>query len=167
MSLFFIASGYLDKGLRDWSEFKPWLIKRFKQLLILYTSFIILITIYKIFVELIKGNGFEWISKNVLNLVLGGNYVSGWFSIFWFVTCLFATQILFAIIHISLKSNSARFLLIGIFYLFAHVEARLVSSYDIYIPWNIDVALFTIVYYAFGYYLRIFIYTIFYNKLIS
>lgn len=167
MPLFFIISGYIDKGINSWLEFKPWIIKRTKQLLIPYISFVTLIAFWKSLIEFYKGNGLEWLSGNIINLILGGNYINDWFSIIWFITCLYATQIIFAIIQITIKTKYVKLLLIGICFIIAHVEANIVNYYNVYIPWNIDVALFSIAFYAFGYYLKPYIKCIFNSTLIS
>lgn len=155
MPLFFLLSGYTFKVINNKEEFLPWLKKRAKQLLIPYISFAIIITIVKFTVEALHGN-LSLISmiKDCLYIVYGGQLLTGYYGVFWFITCLFITQVSFALIVIYFKNVKTQLAIIGILYLLSHVDSQLLDTYNIPIPWNMDVSLLAITYYAIGFYVR-------------
>lgn len=153
MPLFFALSGYLFKPLSTWSEYRIWSYKRFKQQLIPYASFFMLIAVISYCIRFLQGNmSFEIINKDFLGLIYGGQLLVGFYSPFWFITCLYLTQIIFAAILVRFKSTRTQLLIIGFAYILAHVESSIAKSINIMVPWNADVALIALCYYAFGFY---------------
>jgi fucose 4-O-acetylase-like acetyltransferase len=154
MPLFFIISGYLFKPLEDWLSVFNWSLRRTCQLLLPYISFLAIIVV----VEFYLGNrslDYKKIADSfAFNLYPGGRFVGGFYVTFWFVTCLFATQIVFALIHKTFKSSGVCLLIIGIAYLLAHYESAIAETRQIMVPWDIDVAMLTLAYYAFGFYAK-------------
>ena len=91
MPLFFIISGYLFKP--D-SNFRSYFIKKFFAFGIPYLSFLfILFFIPSIFLEV---RNVQLTFKSFLNVILhagiGGRYLGGFATVFWFITVLFTTQ---------------------------------------------------------------------------
>ena len=154
MPLFFIISGYLFKPLEDWLSVFNWSVRRTCQLLLPYLSFLAIIVI----VEYYLGNknlDYHKIADSfAFNFYPGGRYTGGFYVIFWFITCLYVTQIVFALLQKIFKTSGICLVIIGIAFLLVHYEPLIALTNQIRIPWNIDVALFTLTYYAFGFFAR-------------
>jgi polysaccharide biosynthesis protein PslL len=166
MPLFFILSGYIFKAHTNTSEFLLWLKKRTKQLLIPYISFAIIITVIKCGTDISKGNlNILSLVKDSIHIVYGGQILKGYYAVFWFITCLFLTQLVFALIVMRFKKIKTQLLIVGIAYLFAHIESKLLAFHNILIPWSADVTLLAIVYYSFGFYTRRLLISIFQRHL--
>lgn len=90
--IFFFLSGYLFNGVVD---IKLYVLKKIKRLLIPYFVFLFTFTAILIFKELLLNR-----PENTFTLIqsafLGGAYLTGWLSVFWFITSLFFTQIIYA-----------------------------------------------------------------------
>lgn len=93
MPFFFVISGYLYTV----SDRKGLLSKRVHGLLIPYVTFLGLVITGMLLVDLLRGDiPAPWqIRELMTNAILGGRYLTGELGIFWFVTCLFATQIIY------------------------------------------------------------------------
>ncbi|WP_162458132.1 acyltransferase family protein, partial [Mesorhizobium tianshanense] len=93
MPFFFVISGYLYTV----SDRKGLLSKRVHGLLIPYVTFLSLVITGMLLVDLLRGDiPAPWqIRELMTNAILGGRYLTGELGIFWFVTCLFATQIIY------------------------------------------------------------------------
>ena len=96
----------------------------------------------------------QWLSEDIVRLLLGGRFIGGFYAPIWFVTTLFFTYIAFNLIVLLLKSDANRLLLIGILYIVAHIESWLNQSHNIIVPLNLDVTLISLSYFAFGYYAK-------------
>ncbi|WP_445506455.1 acyltransferase family protein [Niallia sp. 03190] len=167
MPLFFILSGYTFKEISNTTDFVAWLKKFTKRLLIPYVSFGISLFIVYQFVNIMT-NEFRLIDayKDFYNLFYGGQVLTNYFAVFWFVTCLFVTQILLAGILLLFKSHIIRISIVALCYILAHIEASLVSK-DFAFPLNADVALLALAYVAFGWYLKTFAKNFFQNRYMS
>jgi fucose 4-O-acetylase-like acetyltransferase len=88
------------------------------------------------------------------NFYPGGRYTGGFYVIFWFITCLYATQIAFAFIHKAFKSSAACLSIVGMAFILVHYAPFIAYIGQYVIPWNIDVAMFALAYYSFGFYAR-------------
>lgn len=154
MPLFFIISGYLFKPPADWQSVLNWSLRRTCQLLLPYISFLAIIVV----VEYCLGNkafDYKKIAESFMfNLYPGGRFVGGFYVTFWFITCLYATQIIFAVMHKTCRSSGHILAVTGAAFLLAHYESAISGTMQIMVPWNIDVALFTLAYYAFGYFAK-------------
>ncbi|WP_088072895.1 acyltransferase family protein [Gottfriedia luciferensis] len=162
MPLFFIISGYLFKPVNSVNELKFYIKKLTFRLLIPYCTYLILFSFYNIAIDLLAGS---MSTSTLLNegksLLIGGRFITGVHGVFWYVTCLFITQILFALICLYFKKNSTRFLIVIACYLIAHFETIKVIPYigknsfnQISIPWNIDVALLSIFFLGLGFFTK-------------
>jgi polysaccharide biosynthesis protein PslL len=123
MPLFIILSGYLFKHVTSKSELKALIYKRAKQLLIPYFMFFLLIATLKfIFVLSHDKTGAILFFKDILRSIYGGKALFDYYAVFWFITRLFLTQIVFAIICLILKSNIARISIVIVAFVLAHIE---------------------------------------------
>jgi fucose 4-O-acetylase-like acetyltransferase len=154
MPLFILLSGYLFKQVTSKSELKALIIKRAKQLLIPYFVFFLLIALLKFIFALPHNKiGVIIFLKDIFRSIYGGKALFDYYTVFWFITCLFLTQIVFAIICLLLKSNISRISIISIFFVLAHIEIFLhLNKYPA--PWAADIVLITLAYYGIGFYLR-------------
>lgn len=98
MPLFFVISGFLFKPCLDWKSLLSWVNKRVRQLLIPYISFLGLIVVVEFYLNNKYFNLYEIIKAFFSNLFPGGRFIGGFYTPFWFITCLFVTQVVFAII---------------------------------------------------------------------
>lgn len=155
--IFFIISGYFFKPISSWNDFSYWAKKRILTLGLPYVSFLFLITIYRYILQLVYGNfNFIWYLKDILKIVYGGQYLTGYYAPFWYITCLIFTQILFAFLQLLIRNIKIQLLIISLAYLIAHIEANLIKHHIInfYFPLAIDVSLIALTYYSIGYYLK-------------
>ncbi|PWH82387.1 hypothetical protein DIS18_09035 [Algibacter marinivivus] len=130
MPLFFFISGYLLKPNKN---FKEYLVKKTKHLIIPYASF--LIPLYFAF------RGFpEFKISGILSFIksplLGGRMLSGSLGVFWFVTCLFLTQQLmnYIIIKFNIKIS-----IIMVFLMLALSYINSIFFPYFWLPWNANV----------------------------
>lgn len=162
MPLFFIISGYLFKPVNSISELKFYIKKLTFRLLVPYCTYLILFSMYKIALQMQEGTvSFMTLVNEGISLLIGGRFITGVHGVFWYVTCLFITQILFALICLYFKKNSVRLSIVVVCYLLAHFETvNLVPHIgkntfnQIIIPWNIDVALLAVFYLGFGFFAK-------------
>ncbi|MEN2768505.1 acyltransferase family protein [Ornithinibacillus xuwenensis] len=157
MPLFFILSGLLYKPVSNYKQLKQWLIKRMKQFLIPYLSFGLLILLYKAIMH--NTYYFDYNVNSFLQelyrLAFGGMMLRGIMTVFWFITCLLLTQILFALLHLFIKFTFTQIFIIFISYLFAHYYSiHIANPFENPVPWSADVVLIALAYYAFGYYIK-------------
>ena len=87
MPLFFFLSGYVHKIQNKYGAF---LQKRSIHLLVPYVVFLLLLAPLEL--HHASHGGKEAIKTAVLNMIWGGDHLRGDYGVFWFVTCLFATQ---------------------------------------------------------------------------
>ena len=90
MPLFFLVSGYL---FRPDADEKSFFLKKARHLLLPYAAFLLLFFVPELLEAarhlLFHGPGNAQMLKATL---WGGRRLQGWGAVFWFVTCLFATQ---------------------------------------------------------------------------
>ena len=154
MPLFFIMSGYLFKPVSDRESLRRWLIKRFHRLLVPYVVFVLLIFLVEYFTHPTVGR--HSLSSLLLGVVAGGRmfpieYI-GIFGAFWFVTCLYATQVAFTLLTFGGRSKAVVVAVIAVAYICAHIEAAINLRHPISCPLNLDVALMALSYYAIGFF---------------
>jgi len=87
MPLFLFVAGFLFKVQADQREY---LFKKFVHLLVPYICFLILLYTPQAFMSVYHGH--ENVLQAIEKAVLGGRMLEGRAGVFWFVTCLFATQ---------------------------------------------------------------------------
>lgn len=162
MPAFFIMSGLFFKPLLEKGALVTGIKKRFMQLIIPYLFFVVLITVTRYGMEIGYGNtDLSWYVNDLMKIIIGGRFVRGAYGVFWFVTTMFFSFIIFALITKYL-SRGKQLALIVVFYLVAHIESIFVmrvidgstveSAQSIPVLWNVDVALMAVVYLAIGYY---------------
>jgi fucose 4-O-acetylase-like acetyltransferase len=146
MPLFFVISGYLFKASGNYKEFA---IKKAIALLMPYCSIIIIILIPSQIHELSDGP-FQAV-KSLVGTLIGGRLLRGNGGVFWFVTCLFATQQVFNYLFTRLKKNWLHITLLLLLSL-AYVNSELWPMF--WLPGNVNVILIAIPMYYIGYIFR-------------
>ncbi len=152
MPLFFFISGYLYKENHDYLSFFK---KKFLHLIVPYTSFLLLFSLPNFAIHI----GQIWQTKQldflyqlllfILKQLYGGQLLTDWFSVFWFITCLFFTQQLYNFIYTNFGNYKS---LINIIMLDVYCLAMIDYSFfkDISFPWNINVVLMALPFYWLG-----------------
>ncbi|KHL94741.1 hypothetical protein QW71_16110 [Paenibacillus sp. IHB B 3415] len=144
MPLFFLLSGLVFKPV-DPGRYPGWAARRTKGLMTPYFAYGLLIAgVLLLFSFNIRG-----FAENIARLLYGGLSLTGPYGVFWFITCLLFTQLLFG--YIVRYSRRTQFLLITSAYLVSHLIS-LTALKNFNLPWNIDVALLAVTYYAIGFY---------------
>jgi len=152
MPLFFFISGYLYR-------FKPqqtvltYLKRKVNHLLVPYTNYLILLALMMFSVSLWKGLSVAhfW-NANWKALLLGGSLLEGVYGTFWFITCLFFVQIIYDFLCRKVPSAFFKGLFVLMCFLLAYWESRyLMGSF---VPWNMDVGLYALVFYALGHFFK-------------
>lgn len=149
MPAFFIISGILAKeNIKIGDQFRkfflPYLAFSIVDLLISYIG-----SYYSMSLDGFIGDLYKYIYS--------GKAVGG---VFWFIPCLFLSKIIFN--HLR-KSLSTKWLIIvvSVLYCLAHIYAQTVVHFDIVdipdylkLPWDVDVLLISVPYYAIGYFFK-------------
>jgi fucose 4-O-acetylase-like acetyltransferase len=141
--IFFFLSGYLFKPPINK---KSYILQKIRRLMIPYFSFLFGFTILLMLSELLVNNDTENFHNLVESAVLGGQNLTGWFSVFWFITSLFFTQI----IYVHLQGLNKR-----LFYFCVFMSLVLAYVTSIYTPgilpfWSLNTILFTLPIYFVG-----------------
>ena len=87
MPFFFFISGYLAKVYSRYADFFR---KRSIHLLLPYAAFLVLLAPLEL--HRASHGGREAIQKTITDMIWGGDRLRGDYGVFWFITCLFATQ---------------------------------------------------------------------------
>ena len=149
MPLFFITSGYLNKKSDE--DFHVFLANKTKRLMVpwlLYACVLVIIPEVIMQKENLVG-----VFKSICVLLWGGRLSGG---VYWYVQTLLLTYLLYYLIR---KSKYCRYIII-VCYLLAISESILIYNgpfsvlKNIYLPWNIDVCLLTVVYFYIGQLIR-------------
>jgi fucose 4-O-acetylase-like acetyltransferase len=156
MPVFFLLSGYLFKPPEGWSSLRSWLAKRSRELLVPYGAYVLLVTLVRYlyvyrYLHVLEAS---FVLKDLPDVLLGGRLPGVYYTVFWFFTCLFATQVLFALINLLCKDGRLAMAAVAVAYLLAHAESWLMVSHPLFVPWDLDVALMALSYYAIGYYCK-------------
>jgi len=156
MPVFFLLSGYLFKPPDGWSSLRSWLAKRSREVLVPYCAYLVLVTLVRYFYVYRYLHVLEasFVLKDLRDVLFGGRLPGVYYTVFWFFTCLFATQVLFALINLLFKDRRLAMAAVAVAYLLAHAEAWLMLGHPLLVPWNLDVALMAVAYYAIGYYCK-------------
>ncbi|MCP2033780.1 fucose 4-O-acetylase-like acetyltransferase [Planomicrobium sp. HSC-17F08] len=164
MPAFFLLSGLFFKPITDNQQLKPAIQKRFMQLLVPYIFFLLLLTSIKYGMAIGEGTfTAAFLRQDLIELAVGGRFLRGEHGVFWFVTVMFATYLLF--LWITRFKRSVQLMMLAGCYILAQLEGNLAmslasepdaASMQIPMLWNLDVALLAVVYYAIGYYLKSF-----------
>ena len=127
MPAFFLLSGYLFKPPDGWSSLSAWLFKRSREVLVPYCSYLILVTMVRYFYVYRYLHVLEasFVLKDLPEVLFGGRLLGGYYTVFWFFTCLFATQVFFALINLAFKDSRLVMASVAAAYLLAHAESWL------------------------------------------
>ncbi|WP_340024530.1 acyltransferase family protein [Paenibacillus sp. FSL K6-1096] len=144
MPLFFILSGLVFKPVEP-GRYLQWALKRTRGLMTPYFAYGLLIAaVLLLFTLNVKG-----FAENIARLLYGGMTLTGPYGVFWFITCLLFTQLLFG--YIIRYSRRTQILLIVSAYLLSHlISLTVLRTFNM--PWNADVSLLAVTYYAIGFY---------------
>ncbi len=152
MPLFFLVSGYLYR-FRPQQTWLGYVQRKARHILVPYMFYLVIITLMMFSVSIWKGQpaGQFW-SNNWIALLLGGSLLEGVYATFWFVTCLFFVQVMYDCLCRNVSSSFYKIIFLGGCYLLAYWQSRyLMNSF---VPWNLDVGLYAIVFYGIGNLLR-------------
>ncbi|MDQ7095583.1 acyltransferase family protein [Desulfosporosinus sp. PR] len=148
MPLFFWISGYLYR-FKPGERGSSYLLRKAKHLLIPYVFYLGFLTLIALAFALWKGQAAaQFWEQNWQALLLGGSLLAGVYATFWFPTCLFAVQIVYDVLCRRVSSPVLKGLLVLGCFLLAYWESRYHAG--IFVPWNLDVGLYAIVFYALG-----------------
>lgn len=152
MPLFFFISGYLYKEKYNYLSFFK---NKFFHLIVPYISFLILFSLPTVAIyiyEILQTKQLESVYQLlsfVFKQVYGGQILTGSFTVFWFVTCLFFTQQLYNFIYTKFGNyNSLINIIVLNFYCLAIIDCWFFN--DIKFPWNVNVVLMALPFYWFG-----------------
>jgi len=152
MPLFFFISGYLYR-FRPHQTWYSYVRKKARHLLVPYLFYLVLITLVMIGVTIWKEQSVaQFFAENWQALILGGSLLAGVYATFWFVTCLFFVQIAFDYLNRKVSSGLLKACVIVGCLLLSYWESR--YHQKVFIPWNLDVGLYAIFFYALGYLLK-------------
>lgn len=154
MPLFFIISGYTFNSPNTKKELMESIRKKFFSFLLPYVSFGVTILFTWYIYGGIWAFSINEVIKKALYLFYGGQKLTGEFGVFWFVTCLFITQLFFSILNLYIKSDKKVIFIIFLFYMLSHIYSYGYPYIAIPAPWGIDIAFLTITYFAIGYYFK-------------
>lgn len=150
MPLFFLISGFLYNHTKAQStSARSYTLQKAKHLLLPYFFYLTSIALMQITATLISTHHLQ-MKVSFLTLLLGGRGLSGIYGVFWFITTLFAVQITYFFLDKTKTPVRITFILSS--YLAAHIESHYWPL--IYIPWNLDISLYAITFYAIGDLLR-------------
>lgn len=145
MPLFFALSGAVFKGGVD---IKPYVIKKFKRFLPTYVAWFILIAA-------LEGSLFK--AKSWIRFLWGGRVCGG---VYWYITVLFFSMILFAVLERKLKSRKILIIVLFACLCLGTLESNLIpgnlpdEGMEVLlhsVPWNADVTLVAVFYYGMGF----------------
>lgn len=164
MPAFFVLSGLFFRPADSSTALFQSIKKRSIQLLVPYIFFIVIITCLRYGLAILNGHiDFEYYKHDLLTLLFGGRFARGSYGVIWFITTLYFTYIAFLFVTRYLnRINQILFLFLC--YMLAELESFYVihvvgghvdqAAQTILVPWNLDVVLIAIVYFAIGYYAK-------------
>lgn len=139
MPLFFFLSGVLFKPVL-FKNYASWAgNKVFRMMLPYFVYGIVVFVIFNL-------DNLTMLPEHLKTLLYGGSILQGPYGVFWFITVLLITQLLLGIISNFHKGLQ----LIFIIFLFIFGHSEMITSFDW--PWNLNVVMFAIFYYALGSY---------------
>lgn len=137
VTLFFFLSGYLFKNKID---FRNFFLGKFKSLIVPYFAYLCLFTLLMIIKAFVKGDDIEILRLLFFNALFGGKSLTGWFSVFWFISSLFATQLIcYFLIKLSIKKLV---LVASLFLVSAYIQAFLKPGIAVF--WALNTVLYCV-----------------------
>jgi fucose 4-O-acetylase-like acetyltransferase len=130
MPLFLFLAGFLFKVQADQKEY---LFKKFVHLMVPYICFLIMLYTPQAFMSVYHGH--ESILQAIEKAILGGPLLEGRAGVFWFVTCLFATQ---QLLNYLLNTHSEKRVLVIMIVLLvlSYVNSELYPQ--VWLPWSLN-----------------------------
>ena len=148
MPLFFIISGIL---FRESELSMAVVFKKLCSLGIPYLSFLVLFAIVPLVYRFkLSVYGISPLLMEILKIIIGGRYLGGQTGVFWFVSCLFFTQLLASALW-NLDKVWVRYWAIAFMYMLALLNSKYSGAW---LPLNINVVLCSILYFGIGIELR-------------
>lgn len=145
--LFFFLSGILFKPIAK-EIYDRFFFYKLIKLMIPYIS-------YGILISILFNIGYPTrMYQYFMKVLIGGNRLDGPAGVFWFITVLFATQVLFG--FLSRYKISTQLITILTLYLIGHLIA-MTDVDDVHVPWHLNAVTGAITYYSLGYYLKPFL----------
>lgn len=162
MPAFFVLSGLFFKPITESRKLKPAIHKRFMQLMVPYLFFLLLLTSVKYGMAIGEGTfTAAFLKQDLVELLVGGRFLRAEHGVFWFITVMFATYLLF--LWITRFKRRFQLMILAACYTLAEIEGAFamglasepdIASMQIPMIWNLDVALMAAVYFAIGYYFK-------------
>jgi len=136
MPLFFFISGFLFKEkIHD----RKFVFTKIIQLLLPYSAFLVIIYSIQEFDHFSNSPlTFYQIFLSILRFLLGGQWLSSYTTVFWFITSLFFTQLALNYLIGSLSTKKVTTIMV-VSLILAYINAAYFP--DIRFPWNINVVL--------------------------
>lgn len=144
MPLFFFLSGILFKEI-ELRKHTLWAGQKTYRMMLPY--FVYGIAIFLIF----NYDNLSGILPHIKALIYGGSELQGPYGIFWFITVLLLTQLLFGLM--SKLNNWLKFIIVLGLFIVGHSE--LITSFNW--PWNANVVMISLFYYSLGTFCKDFI----------
>jgi fucose 4-O-acetylase-like acetyltransferase len=135
MPFFFFLSGYVFKADPD---VRRCLKDKAIRLLVPYAFFLVLLSQPDITMAVHEGTPKAWLLF-VASHLAGGKSVYGWLAAFWFVTCLYLSQVLVNIGVVRLTARAMEMAMVASLAL-AYVLSMLLPGF--WLPWDANVCLF-------------------------
>jgi fucose 4-O-acetylase-like acetyltransferase len=130
MPLFLFVAGFLFKINPDKKEY---LFKKFVHLLVPYICFLFILYLPQAFMSVYHGH--ETILKAIMNAILGGPLLVGRAGVFWFITCLFATQQLMNFLLNEYAEKKVMIIMLVLLFL-SFLSSELLP--DFWLPWSLN-----------------------------
>jgi len=166
MPLFFFLSGYLYDRPAEGVSFVSFVGKKIRHLLLPYATFLFLLAIlvYVSYLLLVTPANASprLLLEFVGRLIYGGQALGGVFGylgrsygVFWFMTCLFLTQILYNVVQqLSRGNRTVVFLVVATMYILAMLDSHfrfLAGAFKGWgLPWALNVVALAMVYFYVG-----------------
>lgn len=153
MPLFFYISGIFFKANQP---IKKSVNKKLKSLILPYFTYLFIFNskaIIGFFVNCVKGISDEQLrfyGEHFLNQLYGGALLTGDLSVFWFIPCLFFTQIIY--IFVARQNVYIQVLAMSAFYALSIINQFVFPEYSL--PLAMNISLFAIVFFHLGYLLK-------------
>jgi len=155
MPIFFWISGLLAKESIRKESFSSFIAKRWRKRLIPYLSFSIVSYVAWFFVFRHFGTQAA-LNISPIRPLIGffyGNGINNWLvynTVLWFFLCLFVTEIFFYFV-IKVPSRTGMILALAAFSIVGYLDVYYNPPDGFRLPWNIDIALTTTVFYGAGF----------------
>lgn len=150
MPLFFLLGGWLHNIN---TPQRTYLKSKMRSLLLPYLSFLVILWPLELLVAFPDQPWTSaWMRTELITpMLVGGQLLTGFAAVFWFVTCYFLTQ---QLMHFLLRRYSLQrcILICSVMLVCAYLNAALLRTW--WLPWNANVVLIAAPFYCIGYWAR-------------